>query len=298
MISLDAYTDLRLASKPLLRDHFFNLAGIWADNTAADMALSTRDIGTRLTSDADNWDGLDGPPIANFWSPGISSQGEDLTTSKTLGRTFTIPLFVPTSQPALLEGLEAHLYSRQPMVVGFKAAAHPTDTRYFIGVVHQQPPNRSRRGTNPTTRLPVYCKSHWGFLVEPHTQTEADVFTPSGYPDVLWAVELTNITSGTASITITPQGVVPTSLDGLAVVKQAATMTLTWSGSRPARMLVVPSPPFRTFRGYASETALDSSSFSRSGALPNYLQPGQSYSVAASNATASIVWLKNHPRPA
>lgn len=298
MISLDSYTDLRVAAKPLLRDHLFGLADIWADNTAADMALSAAEIRTRLTCDAENWDGLDGPPIANFWSPGLASQGEDLTTSKVLGRPFTMPLFVPTAEPALLTGLESHLYARQPMVAGFKAASHPTGTRYFIGVFHQQPPNRRRRGTMPITRLPVYCKSKWGYLVEPHTQTEADVFSPSGQPDVIWAVELTNITSGTSTITITPTGAIPASLDGLAVVKSAADLTITWSGSRPSRMLVCPSPPFRTYRGYASAAAFDDThAFSRSGWLPNYLQPGQHYSVAATNATANIVWLENHPRP-
>lgn len=302
MASLDAYTELRLAAYPLVRDHFFNLAGIWSDDDAADIALSATEIRGKLTADPDNWDGLDGPPVSNFWSPGISSQGESLTTSKALGRAFKIPLFVPTAMPELLDDLDEHLYSFQPMVVGFKGPQHPTDTRYFIGSYHQQPPNRARRGNQPTSRLPVYCKSQWGFLVSPHTETEAATFSPTGKPDVLWAIELTSITSSSVVITLTPSGSIPSKLDGLAIVEGTQRMTLTWHGARPNRMLIVPSPPLRTYRAYSSETSLDRSitrdNFTWEGSLPNYLQPGQHFAVSATNATASIVWLENHARPA
>ena len=207
---------------------------------------------------------------------------------------------MPTSEPSLLAGLEKHLYASQPMVVAFKGSQHPADTRYLIGCSHQQPPNRARRGVQPTSRLPVYCKSEWGYLVKPHTQTEADAFSPTGRPNVLWAVELSSITAATSTITITPSGAIPDELDGLDVLKSAASMTLTWGGARPPKMLIVPSPPFRRYRPHNADGSLADSSLApnRSGTLPNYLQPGQHYSVSATNATASIVWLENHTRPA
>ena len=118
----DDFTSIRLASRPLWRDHFFNPAGIWADNSAVKMSISSHDIPDKLVVDADNWAGMDGPPRANFWSPGISSHGETLTSSKILGRPFTLPLFVPHSNPALLTALDSQLYSWQPLLVGFKAA--------------------------------------------------------------------------------------------------------------------------------------------------------------------------------
>ena len=122
---------------------------------------------------------------------------------------------------------------------------------------------------------------------------------PTGKPDVLWAVELTGISAASVVITLAPLGAIPDELDGLAVVRGAQRMTLTWAGARPDRMLIVPSPPFRTYRAHNLDGTLADNSLipSRSGTLPSYLQPGQHFSVSATNATASIVWLENHPRP-
>ena len=294
----DDFTAIRLAAKPLWRDHFHNLAGIWADDAAVEMAIASEDLPDKLVIDADNWDGMDGPPRANFWSPGISSHGETLTSSKILGRTFTLPLFVPHQSPALLTALDSHMYAWQPMVVGLQAA-QAADNRYLIGCWQQQPSNRQARGISAISRIGVFGKSHWGYMVSPHLQTEADAFTPSGEPWICWAVELTAISALTTTITITPSGTPPVSLTDLPTLDAAASLTITWSTSWPTRMLVIPSPPFRAYHPYRSETAryrLQDYRHTRIGALPAYLQPGQTYSVSATNATASLCWLENHPR--
>ena len=300
MASLDTYTHIRLAAKPRWRDHFHGLASIWDDSAATEIsrANAVRDAPANLITEQHNWDGADGPRIANFWSAGIDSQGEQLTTSKVLGTPFSLPLYQPTATTDPADKLAGHLYAKQPLVVGYRSPDHPTGTRYRIGARQEQPPNRSSRLVPPIAPLPLTLKAAWGFLVEPHLQTEADSFTPTGHPDICWAIELTSITSGTVAITITPAGAIPDRLDGLDVLKSAASMTITWAGSRPSRMLLIPSPPFRSYRGYSSVSSYAPPSvFARIGALPRYLQPGQTYSVSATNSVASVCWLENHEKP-
>ena len=295
---LDSYSSIRIAAYPLWRDHLIAPQGIFTDANAVQLGISGSAIRTALTCNSDGWSGMDAPEKVLHFTPATSSQGEQLSTIPLVkGRRFNIPIWTPTDNPSLLDALDDEIHASQPVIVGFDHA-EVARRRYLIGSWWQGPFNRGYRGHQPLSDVPIPMKSQWGWLVEPVSQPAAQTFTPSGKTYIVWSVELSNITSP-ATITIAPSGATPAALTGLPALTQPQSMRFTFAdGAIPNRLLVCPSHPFRQYQSYDSATALSVHRFTaRTGALPEYLQPGQAYNISVVGADANIVWLRNHARP-
>ena len=289
---LDDFTSARLAAYPLLRDHLMSPAGIWTDDGASRIAVSAGPRLTEIVNAASGWSGLDTPQQATFYQQATSAQGEEEQSIKVLGLEYVIPVFLPQSDRSALSKLRGHIHSHQPCLVGLEYPP-PESHKYLVGSYWQGPWNRGYRGYVAYSQMPIGMKSQWGYVVEPQTAAAATPFTPVGAPYVVWAVELTDITA-TTRITLTP-GAVPAMLHGLGAPASASTLTLTWTaGQIPARALICMSPPFRKIESYASLTEFSSYRYARrSGSLPRYIMPGQTYTLTAVGATASVGWLNN-----
>lgn len=239
--------------------------------------------------------GFDTPIPDVAYSQLASGGGEELTHNRVPGREFSIPIGIPTSTRQPYTDLMKHLFAkRKPLIVAFKRP-NAADTRYLIGCKHLSGPDRQTRGATTMSNGVISFNSAWSYAITPQTEAAGVPFVTSGLEEILWGVELTNITADTQTITVVSSDPDENGSEQLGWRTIAASAAV-----RPSRVFVSPSPPYRQRVSMSSATEINKAhrvaSVINSGAgLPQYLTPDRTYTITVTGAAnVTLRWCKNY----